>query len=99
GEMRLGHGHLYVLPLGNKYCRIDRILLLSRLGPFTPDELDAVRGVHELYQRDGRPAVRCVVTWQGSLDAGERRRCTVVESATPFVPPRHWRKGRDLAPF
>jgi CRISPR-associated protein Csb2 len=99
GEKRLDHGHLYILPLGNKNGRINRVLLLNPLRSFMPDELEAIRGVRCLYQRDGRPAVRCVVTWQGSLDEGERRRSLVVESATPFVPPRHWRKGRDHAQF
>jgi CRISPR-associated protein Csb2 len=99
GAKRLDHGHLYILPLGNKHGRIDCILLLNPLRPFTPDELDAVRGVRELYQRDGRPGVRCVVTWQGALDGGGRHPSPVVVSATPFVPPRHWRKGRDHARF
>jgi CRISPR-associated protein Csb2 len=99
GAKRLDHGHVYILPRANQVGRIDRILILSPLRPFDSDELDAVRGVRELYQRDGRPAVRCVVTWQGGLDGGERRASRIVKSTTPFVPPRHWRKGRDFAKF
>jgi CRISPR-associated protein Csb2 len=98
GQKRLDHGHVYILPRGNKVGRIDRILILSPLRPFEADELDAVRGVRELYQRDGRPAVRCVVTWQGKL-SDQLRPSRIVESTTPFVPPRHWRKGRDLEKF
>lgn len=97
GQKRLDHGHVYILPYGNQDGRIDRILILSPKQPFEGHELDAVRGVRELYQSDGRPGIRCVVTWQGGLDG--LRQSAVVESATPFVPPRHWRKGRDLGKF
>lgn len=100
GKKRLDHGHLYILPLGNGVGRIDRILLKNPLRTFTEEELDAVRGVRELYQRDGRPSVACVVTWQGELKCwGETRRSRTVESLTPFVPPRHWRKGREMSKF
>lgn len=100
GSKRLDHGHLYILPLGNHLGRIDRVLLISPLAPLAPDELGAVRGVRELYQRDGRPGVRCVITWQGSFESPVvRKPSRSVVSATPFVPPRHWRKGRDLARF
>jgi CRISPR-associated protein Csb2 len=98
GTKRMDHGHLYILPQGDGH-RIQRILLVSRLRAFTRDELDAVRGVRELYQSDGRPTVRCVVTWQGGLDGGDRRYVRVVESAVPYVPARHWRKGRDWEQF
>ncbi len=105
GQKRLDHGHVYILPLrslagGDRIGRIDRILIISPLRPFAEDELDAVRGVRELYQRDGRPTVQCVVTWQGPLRVAREFRLTpIVESATPFVPPRHWRKGRILEQF
>lgn len=100
GEKRLDHGHVYIWPLGNEVGRIDRIVIANLHGAFRQDELDAVRGVRELYQRDGRPAVRCVLTWQGRMGTGgEWRRARAVRSATPFVPPRHWRKGRDFARF
>jgi CRISPR-associated protein Csb2 len=99
GGKRLDHGHVYILPLSNKDGRIDRVRIVSPLRPFSTDELDAVRGVRELWQRDGRPPVQCVVTWQGPVDSIAERRAAVVESATPFVPPRHWKKGRDFKKF
>jgi CRISPR-associated protein Csb2 len=100
GEKRLDHGHIYILPLANRYGRIDRVLIRSPLRPFTADELDAVRGVRELYQRDNRGKVQCVVTWQGAMAAcPERSRTLVAESATPFVPPRHGKKNRDFVQF
>jgi CRISPR-associated protein Csb2 len=97
GQMRLDHGHLYIMPLGNDKGRIDRVLLFSPIAPFTRDELNAVRGVRELWQSDGRPKVACVVTWQGpAMKLPEFAEARVVESATPFVPPRHWHKNRDF---
>lgn len=99
GGKRLDHGHVYILPLGNSDGRIDRVLLVSRLEPFREDELDAVRGVRKLWQGDGRPDVQCVVTWQGPVNGGIAETGTIVVSATPFVPPRHWRKGRDFEKY
>ena len=53
----------------------------------------------KLWQRDGRPDVACVVTWQGPLHSGVGEQASIVESATPFICPRHWRKGRDFRRF
>jgi CRISPR-associated protein Csb2 len=106
GSKRLDHGHVYILPLkhdgGNsrRVNRIDRVLLISPLSAFTRDELEAIRGVRELWQGGGRPNISCVLTWQGGLDdTVVRTPARVVQSATPFVPPRHWRKGRDFQQF
>ncbi len=100
GQKRLDHGHVYILPLGNGHGRIDRILITSPLRPFREDELDAVRGVRKLWQRNDRGEVQCVVTWQGRFDQFKECKLTrVAESATPFVLPRHWRKGRDFIEF
>lgn len=100
GERRLDHGHIYILPQSNRDGRIHSVLLLSRLEPFNEKELDAVRGVRELYQSDGRPGVRCVVTWQGSLnDRAVRDPANEVRSVTPFVTARHLKKKQDPAEF
>ena len=97
GEKRLDHGHLYILPLGDAKGRIDRVLLLSRQARFEPGELEAVRGVRELYQSDKRGEVRCVVAWQGTVESGAPvglQPAAEVISATPFVTVRHMRRGR-----
>ena len=100
GEKRRDHGHVYILPLSNEDGRVDRILIPSPLRFFTQEELDAVMGVEELWQRDDRGKVYCAVTWQGVMSKCPVRNASVVaESATPFVPPRHWRKGRDFDRF
>ncbi len=100
GQKRMDHGHIFILPLGNQDLRIDRVLLLSNQQPFTEHELDAVRGVQSLWQGDDRPKVRCVVAWQGRLDApGIRTRANVLISATPFVTVRHLHKRDDPSEF
>jgi CRISPR-associated protein Csb2 len=109
GNKRLDHGHLFILPLANALGRIDRVLLVSRNRNLTRDELNSVRGVRELWQSDNKPAVRCVVAWQGPLDVDMSPRTRdgspllslrrTVTSTTPFVTTRHWRRGRDLEQF
>ncbi len=100
GKKRLDHGHVYILPMGNKDGRIDKVLIRSPLRTFRQEEMDAVMGVQELWQRDDRGTIYCAVTWQGMVEACPFREMhTVVNSATPFVPPRHWRKGRDFGKF
>jgi CRISPR-associated protein Csb2 len=101
GVKRLDHGHVFILPLRSDKLpnRIDRILLLSRRKPFTHDELEAARGVRELWQEKNRPKVRCVVSWQGGLHHPAGRTAQTVVSSTPFVTVRHLRKGRDPERF
>jgi CRISPR-associated protein Csb2 len=100
GSKRDDHGHLYILPISNSGGRIERVLLLSRRQPFRLDEISAVCRITELYQSDGRPAVRCVLTWQGKIAESDVLRAeTVVQSTTPFVTVRHWRRGRDFEQF
>lgn len=105
GHKRLDHGHLFILPQSDDGIRIHRVLLFSRKDVFSDDELRAVRGVRELWQAHNRPKVRCVATWQGTVDSlAERaplvaRRSAEVTSATPFVTARHLRRGRETEKF
>lgn len=109
GQKAHGHGHLFVLPLGNDLGRIDRVLLISRHRTLTRDEMRAVQGVRELWQANDRPTVQCVVAWQGVIhaDGGPKARrgsplfahATSVESVTPFVTARHWKRRQDLENF
>ncbi|HWR52526.1 MAG TPA: type I-U CRISPR-associated protein Csb2 [Bryobacteraceae bacterium] len=99
GKKRLDHGHIFILPLSNDRGRIDRILLLSKSRAFTRQELDAIGGVDHLRFSYEQP-VRCVISWQGSLDDPViRSNATCAVSATPFVTVRHMRKGRELEKF
>ncbi len=102
GSKRTDHGHAYILPLASRdplrEGRIDRVLIATRKGFFSQTELDAFRRVTELWQADNRGTVKCVVTWEGRIEQfGERTQ--VVESLTPFVPPRHRHKKQSVEAF
>lgn len=112
GGKSLDHSHVYILPLASSAAerggRIDRIMIISRCRPFDDLELAAIGGVRELWQEDNRGEVRCVATWNGrwaSFSTGDgffgvpAASSRVVESTTPFVAPRHWRRGRDWRRF
>jgi CRISPR-associated protein Csb2 len=102
GNMRRDHGHVYILPLADTYSRIDRVLIYSTGGWWTASELAATYGVRELWQGDGRPAVQCVLTWEGSLNplpGSPFCFSRAVESATPFIAPRHCHRNQELTRF
>ena len=95
GKPRAGHGHIFILPLGNGKGRIDRVLLYTRGAGFKQDEVRAILQLRSLWQSDGRPDVRCVVTWKGAAtDLYIRKTSKAVASTTPFATVRHRRKGR-----
>lgn len=78
----------------------------QRFGTFG---LTAVQRVRELWQADDRPAVQCVIAWQGLVSAEgspKARRddplfslTTCVETVTPFVTGRHWKRKVDFNEF
>jgi CRISPR-associated protein Csb2 len=93
GNPAKGHRHLSILPLDTERTGyVDALLLVSQV-PFTPTEQQAIDSLYPVWRRSGHPLVLT------PLQYGARehllRRGTVVESMTPFVPTRHWRKTRD----
>ena len=93
GKALKGHRHCFVLPYSERQNeRIDHVLVRCR-EPFDRNELLALRRLTRLWQPKGKPDVRCVAV---AATAAERilRRNKIVESTTPFVPPRHYRQGR-----
>jgi len=98
GEMDREHAHLYILPQPNPSGRIDSVLLVSRKRPFTGDERRAVMMMRSFYQGDGRGDLRCVLVDEELAGSGRLLQLTSgpVISATPFVTPRHSRKGRGV---
>jgi CRISPR-associated protein Csb2 len=89
------HQHAFILPLGNGQ-RIERILIYTRRPEgFAPDEVRAILRMQELYGASAEHPIRAVAVARGGCeDDAIRRECLVVESTTPFVAARHWRKGR-----
>jgi CRISPR-associated protein Csb2 len=92
-----GHQHAFILPLGNE-CRIRRVLIYTQSeSGFDSSEVQAILRLCKLYQSGSEDGVTTVAIWRGCFDDDSvRPRLRVVESRTPFVAPRYWRKGRGL---
>lgn len=93
GKPLAGHRHAYVLPLDR-----DGDGWLDHLVVATTEKLDrqevlALDRLESVWQADGKPDIRFTPIQWGTLaelfPATQR-----LVSATPFVPPRHYRKGR-----
>ncbi len=93
GQPLRGHRHAYILPLDRDHDgRLDHLLVTCK-EPFTENERLALDRLKSIWQSDGKPDIQCIPIQWGSLD----QLCepvTKVKSATPFVPPRHYRRGR-----
>jgi len=95
GVRLLGHRHAFILPLDRDGDgRLDHLLVTCK-EPFDRGERLALDRLESIWQPRGRPDLRCIpIVW------GERTqvwpRATLLRSATPFVPPRHYRKGRGV---
>jgi CRISPR-associated protein Csb2 len=95
GSFLTGHQHIYILPLdSDEDGRIDHILITCK-EPFDGFELSALDKLTSLWQSDGKPDIRCVLIQLGSVeDINICKVGTTFKSVTPFVPTRHYRKGR-----
>jgi CRISPR-associated protein Csb2 len=93
GKALKGHAHLFIWPFdSDRDGRLDQLLALGRQ-PLDALEQLALDRLTSLWQRDGKPDIRCVLLQWGDL--GQLLRpATGWTSATPFVPPRHYRRGR-----
>ncbi len=93
GNPLTGHRHIYILPFDkDKDGRLDHLLVYCSEA-FDQLEIAALDKMNSLWQPDGRPDIHCLLLILGLSEDffGESTRVT---SATPFVPPRHYRKGR-----
>jgi CRISPR-associated protein Csb2 len=95
GNPLQGHRHLYILPQDQDGDGIlDHILAVCK-EPLDLEEQLALDRMTFIRQPDGKPDIRMIpVQWGkiGDLKGTEPRTCFT--SATPFLPPRHYRKGR-----
>jgi CRISPR-associated protein Csb2 len=93
GRRLLGHRHAFILPLDRDGDgRLDHLLVTCR-EPFDRDERRALDQLESIWQPQGRPDVRCMPIFRGALGQIWPP-ATIMQSVTPFVPPRHYRKGR-----
>ena len=98
GSPLQGHRHCYIWPQDrDQDGRLDHLLIWCR-EPFDSTELSALDGLRALWQSEGRPEVRCVLVSASSTREASPMTATVVGSRTPYVPTRHWRKGRGSWP-
>jgi CRISPR-associated protein Csb2 len=93
GKPLAGHRHAYILPLdrdGDGW--LDHLVIAAR-EPLDRNERLALDRLESVWQANGKPDIRFTPIHWGTLPelfpATQR-----MVSATPFVPPRHYRKGR-----
>ncbi len=92
-----GHRHVFVLPSDENHDgRLDHMLVVCR-DPLDRVERLALDRLESLWQSDGRPDIRCIPVRWGALDE-LLKPATRLTSVTPFVPARHYRKGRGAWP-
>jgi len=93
GNPLKGHRHCFILPQDRDSDGwLDHLLVISR-DPLDSDELRAMYRLESLWQRGGRPDIRCVPVQSGSFTEFTRPASRLV-SATPFVTSRHYRTRR-----
>jgi CRISPR-associated protein Csb2 len=93
GKPLLGHRHSFLFPLDRDHDgRLDHLLAVCN-EPYTESELLAFDRLNSLWQPGGRPDIRCVPLRFGT-QAELLQGATVFESATPFIPTHHHRRGR-----
>lgn len=93
GRPMKGHRHVYIFPVDlNRDGWLDHLFVFCR-EPFNYLELLALDRVTSLWQSGGRPDIQLVPVAMGrteDLFKPSRK----FSSVTPFVPPRHYRRGR-----
>jgi CRISPR-associated protein Csb2 len=93
GKPLRGHRHAFILPQdADRDGWLDHLLVICR-DNLDLDECRALDLLDRLYQRGGKPDVRCIPIRWGALDDLLKPAGRFI-SATPFVPPRHYRRGR-----
>jgi CRISPR-associated protein Csb2 len=93
GKPMTGHRHAYILPVDqDRDGWLDHLLIYCR-EPFNQSERLALDQLNSLWQPDGKPDIRCTPLVWGKTDDLFKPE-PKVSSVTPFVPSRHYRRGR-----
>ena len=95
GKPLKGHQHIYVLPQDQDQDGwLDHILIVCKV-PLTDKERLALDRLDYIWQSGGRPDIYLVpIKWGRTEELMGYGQETHFTSATPFVPPRYYRKGR-----
>jgi CRISPR-associated protein Csb2 len=93
GDPLKGHRHCFFLPQDRDIDGwLDHLLVIS-CDPLDSDELRALYRLESLWQRGGKPDIRCVPVKSGAASDLVQPASRFV-STTPFVTSRHYRNGR-----
>ena len=95
GNPLKGHKHIYILPLDRDGDGLlDHILVVCR-EPLDLEEQLALDRMTYIWQSGGRPDIQLIpIQWGKIGNLIGTRPSICFTSATPFLPPRHYRKGR-----
>jgi CRISPR-associated protein Csb2 len=95
GRPLSGHNHAYILPIDRDQDGwLDHLVIASKI-PFDHQEQVALDRLSTVWQPDGKPDIFFVpLIWGNRDDILGMKAATRFRSSTPFVPPRHYRKGR-----
>jgi CRISPR-associated protein Csb2 len=95
GNPLKGHRHIYIIPLDiDNDQRLDHILIKMKES-FTLEELGVLSHLNSLWQAGGKPDIKILPVEMGNtgqLSGFQNSR--LFRSETPFIPPRHYRRGR-----
>jgi len=92
GEPERGHPHMFILPQADRMGRIDRLLIFLGDGEFEHWELDAIESLPLRWLGD--PVATRIRFFGVSNHPRYRPPTQILQSTTPFVTVRHWRKRR-----
>ncbi len=95
GQPMRDHKHAYILPIDkDRDGWLDHLVIVSKI-PFTPEELTTLDRLNGIWQPAGKPDIFFVPLKWGSCDEilSETPKTKFI-SSTPFIPTRHYRKGR-----
>lgn len=96
GKPLKDHKHTYILPIdGDNDGWLDHLIIFSKT-PFDNNEIRILDSLDHTWQPDGKPDIYFVPLKWGSYEdiLCFESRIRRFRSSTPFVPPRHYRKGR-----
>ncbi|MDD3176071.1 MAG: type I-U CRISPR-associated protein Csb2, partial [Candidatus Nanoarchaeia archaeon] len=89
------HKHAYIFPIDKDNDGwLDHLVIVSKT-PFNPEEQITLDRLNKTWQPDGKPDLFFVpLKWGDYKDILDEKPGTRFRSSTPFVPSRHYRKGR-----
>ncbi|EQD66191.1 hypothetical protein B1A_08231 [mine drainage metagenome] len=97
GKRLTGHRHIYIIPWdSNNDGRIDHVLITGK-DEFNHSEIQSLNALTSIWQSGGKPDIKLVpIQWGMIEEISANFKTTKFKSETPFLPTRHYRKGRGI---